>query len=96
MDVKINDVSLAYGDANVVDHLSLDIADGESLVLLGQSGCGKTSTMRCVAGLEDPTSGSISIGPTTVFDARSGINVAPNKRNVGLMFQSYAVWPHMT
>jgi iron(III) transport system ATP-binding protein len=97
MDVKINDVSLAYGDASVVvDHLSLDIADGESLVLLGQSGCGKTSTMRCVAGLEDPTGGSISIGTTTVFDARSGLNVAPNKRNVGLMFQSYAVWPHMT
>ncbi|MEQ3552995.1 ABC transporter ATP-binding protein [Pseudonocardia nematodicida] len=96
MDVKIKDLSLAYGDVAAVDHLSLDIADGESLVLLGQSGCGKTSTMRCVAGLEDPDAGSITIGGRPVFDADSGVDVAPNKRNVGLVFQSYAVWPHMT
>ena len=96
MDVKINDVSLTYGDFEAVKHLSLDIADGESLVLLGQSGCGKTSTMRCVAGLEDPSAGTISIGGATVFDASSGRNVNPNKRNVGMVFQSYAVWPHMT
>lgn len=96
MDVKIKDLSLAYGGFQAVKHLSLDIADGESLVLLGQSGCGKTSTMRCVAGLEDPSAGTISIGGTTVFDARSGRNVTSNKRNVGMVFQSYAVWPHMT
>jgi len=96
MDVKINDLSLAYGDFAAVKHLSLDIQDGESLVLLGQSGCGKTSTMRCVAGLEDPSGGTISIGGTTVFDAASTVNLPPNKRNVGLVFQSYAVWPHMT
>lgn len=96
MDVKINDVSLTYGEFEAVKHLSLDIADGESLVLLGQSGCGKTSTMRCVAGLEDPSAGSISIGGNTVFDAASGRNVSSNKRNVGMVFQSYAVWPHMT
>lgn len=96
MDVKIDDLSLTYGDFTAVRHLSLHIADGESLVLLGQSGCGKTSTMRCVAGLEDPSGGSISIGGGTVFDAAAGVNVAPNKRNVGLVFQSYAVWPHMT
>jgi iron(III) transport system ATP-binding protein len=96
MDVTITDLSLAYGDFVAVRHLSLDIADGESLVLLGQSGCGKTSTMRCVAGLEDPSGGSIAIGGRTVFDAAAGVAVAPNKRNVGLVFQSYAVWPHMT
>ncbi|SFN64859.1 iron(III) transport system ATP-binding protein [Pseudonocardia ammonioxydans] len=96
MDVKITDLSLTYGDFTAVEHLSLHIEDGESLVLLGQSGCGKTSTMRCVAGLEDPSGGSISIGGTTVFDAAAGTNVAPNRRNVGLVFQSYAVWPHMT
>lgn len=96
MDVKINDLSLTYGDFTAVEHLGLHISDGESLVLLGQSGCGKTSTMRCVAGLEDPSGGSIAIGGTTVFDAAAGLNVAPNKRNVGLVFQSYAVWPHMT
>ncbi|MGO4238304.1 ABC transporter ATP-binding protein [Pseudarthrobacter sp. YAF2] len=96
MDVKIRDLSLTYGPFQAVKQLSLDIADGESLVLLGQSGCGKTSTMRCVAGLEDPSAGTISIGGTTVFDARTGRNVTSNKRNVGMVFQSYAVWPHMT
>ncbi|WP_181310156.1 ABC transporter ATP-binding protein [Nocardioides campestrisoli] len=96
MDVRIDDLSLTFGDFTAVKHLSLDIENGESLVLLGQSGCGKTSTMRCVAGLEDPSGGSISIGGTTVFDAGKRINLNPNKRNVGLVFQSYAVWPHMT
>ncbi|MGJ9422456.1 ABC transporter ATP-binding protein [Aeromicrobium sp. CF3.5] len=96
MDVKINNLSLTYGEFVAVKNLSLTIEQGESLVLLGQSGCGKTSTMRCVAGLEDPSEGSISIGDTTVFDADATINLAPNKRQVGLVFQSYAVWPHMT
>ena len=96
MDVKIKDLSLSYGDFAAVKNLSLDIEDGESIVLLGQSGCGKTSTMRCVAGLEEPSSGSISIGSTTVFDAEKRTSVSANKRNVGLVFQSYAVWPHMT
>lgn len=96
MDVRIKDLSLTFGDFTAVKNLSLDIEDGESLVLLGQSGCGKTSTMRCVAGLEDPSGGSITIGGTTVFDASKKLNVQPNKRSVGLVFQSYAVWPHMT
>ncbi|GAA5056667.1 ABC transporter ATP-binding protein [Nocardia callitridis] len=94
MDVRIDDLSLTFGDFTAVKHLDLHIEDGESLVLLGQSGCGKTSTMRCVAGLEDPSGGTISIGGKTVFGSK--INLAPNKRNVGLVFQSYAVWPHMT
>lgn len=96
MDIRINDLSLTYGDFAAVKNLSLDIAEGESLVLLGQSGCGKTSTMRCIAGLEDPSAGAISIGGATVFDAATGVNVSPNKRNVGMVFQSYAIWPHMT
>ncbi|MBD0862857.1 ABC transporter ATP-binding protein [Gordonia sp. zg691] len=96
MDVCIDNLTLTFGDFTAVKSLNLDIEDGESLVLLGQSGCGKTSTMRCVAGLEDPNGGSITIGGTTVFDAGRKVNLAPNKRNVGLVFQSYAVWPHMT
>lgn len=96
MDVKIAHLSLHYGDFQAVKDLSLDIADGESIVMLGQSGCGKTSTMRCVAGLEEPSAGSISIGGRTVFDAAAGTRVPANKRNVGLVFQSYAVWPHLT
>lgn len=96
MKVQLENITLAYGDATAVDDLSIDIEDGESLVLLGKSGCGKTSTMRCVAGLETPTGGRITIGDTVVFDSERGINVAPNKRNVGMVFQSYAVWPHRT
>ncbi|QGG40046.1 ABC transporter ATP-binding protein [Aeromicrobium yanjiei] len=96
MDVTISNLSLSYGDFRAVKNLSLDIADGESIVMLGQSGCGKTSTMRCIAGLEDPSGGSISIGGRTVFDAESRTRVPANKRNVGLVFQSYAVWPHLT
>ncbi|MFC5337263.1 ABC transporter ATP-binding protein [Leucobacter denitrificans] len=96
MDVRIDGLSLSYGDFHAVKNLDLDIAEGESLVLLGQSGCGKTSTMRCIAGLEDPNGGSISIGGKTVFDAASRRNLSPNKRNIGMVFQSYAIWPHMT
>jgi iron(III) transport system ATP-binding protein len=96
MDVTISNLSLHYGDFLAVKDLSLDIADGESIVMLGQSGCGKTSTMRCVAGLEEPSAGHISIGGRTVFDAQAGKRVPANKRNVGLVFQSYAVWPHLT
>lgn len=96
MKVTIEKLSLSYGDNVVVNDLDLEIADGESLVLLGQSGCGKTSTMRCVAGLEMPATGRILIGDTVVHDSATGRSVPPNKRNVGMVFQSYAVWPHRT
>lgn len=96
MKITIENLQLRYGNFTAIDDLSLEIGDRESVVLLGKSGCGKTSTMRCIAGLEQPTKGRITIGDTVVFDADAGINVPPNKRNVGMVFQSYAVWPHMT
>ena len=79
-----------------VDDLDLEIEEGEFLVLLGPSGCGKTTTLRCLAGLETPSAGRISFGPTTVFDAARRVNLSPDKRNIGMVFQSYALWPHMT
>ena len=79
-----------------IDNLDLEIEPGEFLVLLGPSGCGKTTTLRCIAGLETGEEGSIEIGDGAVFDASRGINVPPNKRNLGMVFQSYALWPHMT
>ncbi len=79
-----------------VDDLDLEIEEGEFLVLLGPSGCGKTTTLRCLAGLETPSAGQISFGPTTVFDASRRVNLSPDKRNIGMVFQSYALWPHMT
>ncbi|ETT27727.1 maltose/maltodextrin transport ATP-binding protein MalK [Rhodococcus aetherivorans] len=79
-----------------VDHLDLEIEDGEFLVLLGPSGCGKTTTLRCLAGLEQPAGGSITLGDQVVFDRQRGINLTPDKRFIGMVFQSYALWPHMT
>jgi iron(III) transport system ATP-binding protein len=79
-----------------IDDLDLEIEPGEFLVLLGPSGCGKTTTLRCLAGLETADAGAIAFGDRTVFDAAGGVNVPPNKRNIGMVFQSYALWPHMT
>ena len=79
-----------------VDHLDLEIEDGEFLVLLGPSGCGKTTTLRCLAGLERPASGSITLGDQVVYDGARGVNLTPGKRFIGMVFQSYALWPHMT
>jgi len=79
-----------------VANLHLDIEEGEFVALLGPSGCGKTTTLRCVAGLERPGEGKISIGNTTVFDSAARVNVPPDKRRIGMVFQSYALWPHMT
>jgi iron(III) transport system ATP-binding protein len=94
--IEITGLTHAYGDAVSVRDLSLTIEDGEFLVLLGPSGCGKTTTMRCVVGLERPQAGTIRIGGRTVFDAGQRIDVPANKRNTGMVFQSYAVWPHKT
>ncbi|MDA3146619.1 ABC transporter ATP-binding protein [Leucobacter sp. UCMA 4100] len=96
MNIKIENLTLSYGSSVAVRDLSLEIQQGEALVLLGQSGCGKTSTMRCVAGLETPDSGRITVGGNVLFDSERGINVASHKRNIGMVFQSYAIWPHLT
>jgi len=79
-----------------VDQVSFQIPTGEITVLLGPSGCGKTTTLRCVAGLEHPTAGQILIDGQVVSAPLQGISVAPRHREVGMVFQSYAVWPHMT
>ena len=76
--------------------MSFPVPAGEIVVLLGPSGCGKTTTLRCVAGLEHPTSGGISIGGRLVSSPGDGVQVPPRLRNIGMVFQSYAVWPHMT
>jgi iron(III) transport system ATP-binding protein len=85
-----------YGSNTVVKDLDLQIEQGEFLVLLGPSGCGKTTTLRCLAGLETPTAGSIQFQDRTVFDAARKVDVSPNHRDIGMVFQSYALWPHMT
>jgi iron(III) transport system ATP-binding protein len=83
-------------EVRAVDNISLSIDSGRILTLLGPSGCGKTTTLRCLAGLERPDSGRIVIGEQVVFDSAKGIFVPPSDRGIGMVFQSYAIWPHMT
>jgi len=84
------------GTNPAVKDLSIDVLDGEILTLLGPSGCGKTTTLRMVAGLETPDAGDIFFGDQAVVMSSRQVSLPPNKRNVGMVFQSYAIWPHMT
>jgi len=88
--VTFEGITKRYGDVVAVDDLTLEIADREFLVLLGPSGCGKSTALRIVAGLEEPTSGTVSIGDEIVND------LEPKERDVAMVFQSYALYPHMT
>jgi ABC-type Fe3+/spermidine/putrescine transport system ATPase subunit len=94
--IQLDRLSKSYGPVPAVSDLSLEIAKGEALTLLGPSGCGKTTTLRMVAGLETPNSGAITFAGRPVVSVADGINLPPEKRNIGMVFQSYAIWPHMT
>ncbi|MEF9603694.1 ABC transporter ATP-binding protein [Paracoccus sp. PXZ] len=96
-DVTISGLSRVYPDGNrAVDNIDLRIADGELFTLLGPSGCGKSTTLAAVAGLDEPSAGTITIGSDVVFDGQRGVNVPCEQRNIGMVFQSYALWPQMT
>ncbi|WP_370415997.1 ABC transporter ATP-binding protein [Streptomyces fradiae] len=82
--------------AYAVGGIDFEIQEGELFTLLGPSGCGKTTTLRSIAGLEKPTTGSITLGERVLFDDKKGINLRANMRGFGMVFQSYAIWPHMT
>jgi iron(III) transport system ATP-binding protein len=94
-DIIVENLCKRFGDVVAVDHISFRVDDGEFLTLLGPSGCGKTTTLFAIAGLDHPDSGLIRVGDTTFFDSASGHFVVPEKRNCGMVFQSYALWPHM-
>lgn len=95
--VRIEGLEKSYTPGSrAVDGVSLSVRKGECLVLLGPSGCGKTTTLRCVAGFETAERGRISIGGHVVFDGDRGLSVAPSRRGIGMVFQSFAIWPHMT
>ena len=94
--IEVRDLWVSYGASPVVKGVSFTIPRGQQVSLLGPSGCGKTTTLRCIAGLETPTAGEIRIDGQTVFSAKQGINLATERRQLSLMFQSYAIWPHMT
>ncbi|MBP6019346.1 MAG: ABC transporter ATP-binding protein, partial [Burkholderiaceae bacterium] len=98
--LRIADLQVHYqtdhGLVEAVKSISLEIQEGEFCTFLGPSGCGKTTTLRCIAGLEEPTQGHISINGEDVFKSQSRINVPTHKRDLGMVFQSYAIWPHMS
>jgi multiple sugar transport system ATP-binding protein len=95
-EIVLKNITKRWGNFVGVDNLSMTIEDRAFITLLGPSGCGKTTTLRMIAGLETPTSGIITIDGVPVFDSEQGINLPPQKRDVGFLFQNYALWPHMT
>lgn len=95
-DVRLERVSKSYGKVQVIDDLSITITDGECFTFLGPSGCGKTVILRLIAGFEHPDRGDVFIGNTLVASGERRVNVPPEARRIGVVFQDYAVWPHKT
>ena len=93
--ITIKNLTKRFGDVAAVNNVSLTVEPGSFLTLLGPSGCGKTTLLRCIAGLEDPNEGEIYIGDKLVFSSATGISLPPGQRDLGLVFQNYALWPHM-
>ena len=92
--LQLDSLTKSFGDKQVLKPISISISEGTFVALLGASGCGKTTLLRMIAGLEEPTSGSIRFDGQLVQG--EGVHVAPEDRNLGMVFQSYAVWPHMS
>src|SRR5579862_7101205 len=97
--ISINGVTKVYrtrrGNFTALDNVSLDVGAGEIVVLLGPSGCGKTTLLRCVAGLDRPDEGEINIRGELAFSSSRNIWLPPERRHLSMVFQSYALWPHM-
>src|SRR5262252_7705076 len=94
--IEFEGLELYYGGVPAVRGINFSVMPGEQLTLLGPSGCGKTTTLRAVAGLEQPTAGEIRIDGEPVFSSAHKINIPAEKRGLSMVFQSYAIWPHMT
>jgi iron(III) transport system ATP-binding protein len=94
--VSVANLCRFYGAVQALHDVTFDVEQGEFLTLLGPSGCGKSTTLAALAGLDRPTSGRITIGNRVMFDGKTGTFIDAQFRNLGLMFQSYALWPHMT
>ena len=94
--VDVKGLVKRYGTVVGVSEVDFHLDAGKTATLLGPSGCGKTTTLRCIAGLEIPNEGQISFGDRKVYDSVTGISLEPEQRNIGMVFQSYAIWPHMT
>ena len=94
--IEVENLEIHYGDVPAVRGVSFSVQPGEQLTLLGPSGCGKTTTLRAIAGLEQPTAGEIRIAGAPVYSSAQHVNIPAEKRGLSMVFQSYAIWPHMT
>ena len=94
--LRIQNLYKTFGQVAAVNRINLEIAEGEFFTMLGSSGCGKTTTLRMVGGLEKPDSGEIHLGDQCLVAPEKNLFIKPEKRNMGMVFQSYALWPHMT
>ena len=92
----VSNLTKRFGNVTAVDDISFKVVKGEVLTLLGPSGCGKTTTLSCIAGIEKPDKGRIAVGDRIYVDVERGVYLPPEKREIGIVFQSYALWPHMT
>jgi iron(III) transport system ATP-binding protein len=95
-EVHVSQLSKQFGDVAVLNDINFTIKEGEFFTLLGPSGCGKSTTLNCIAGLEAPSAGSITVGNVPFVDTAKKLSVPTEERNLGMVFQSYALWPHMT
>ncbi|MGI5887827.1 MAG: ATP-binding cassette domain-containing protein [Oscillospiraceae bacterium] len=96
MKIFLKEISKSFDKKQVIHPTTLTIEDGSLTTLLGPSGCGKTTLLRMIAGLEKPDDGEIWIDDQCVFSKQKGKNIPPEKRNLGFVFQDFALWPHMT
>ena len=94
--IEVDNLEIKYGNVAAVRGVSFNVLPGEQLTLLGPSGCGKTTTLRAIAGLETPAGGEIRIDGVPVYSASRRVNIPAEKRGLSMVFQSYAIWPHMT
>jgi iron(III) transport system ATP-binding protein len=95
-EIHVDGLVKTFGDQRALDEVSFAVEEGELFTLLGPSGCGKSTTLMSIAGFQQPDEGRIVVGDETFFDADRRVSVAAERRNLGIVFQSYAVWPHMT
>jgi len=96
LELKVDKVTKRFSQITAVENVSFEIDKGGFVTLLGPSGSGKTTLLRCIAGVETPDSGMIEIGGRVVFSKEEGLTLPPEQRGVGMVYQSYALWPHMT
>jgi ABC-type Fe3+/spermidine/putrescine transport system ATPase subunit len=94
--IRLDRLCKRFGEVVAIDDISIEFCDGQLTSVLGPSGCGKTTTLNTIAGFVDPDRGSICFGEQVIADAATGFTVPPNKRNLGMVFQSYALWPHLS